>query len=207
VQRGRGREPRMVISNFYSIRLNRTGNSRKFKSAQNVFNVSLKDLPENSPTFVRRLFRDVLKNVKHKMEASPNDYLRVNIDHPSLDSPVWVEFTQSKNLTEEKILGKIQAVQQSKKEFVLSDGGTQLDIFHVKYPQGSGGSKFKHLHLKKEKFKKKKRAILQIINPWDSLCLPRAIVVTCLYARKPEVPSPDFDKKCKKNEIRGYASS
>jgi hypothetical protein len=29
---------------------------------------------------------DILKNVKRKMQANPNDYLRINIDHPSLDS-------------------------------------------------------------------------------------------------------------------------
>jgi hypothetical protein len=77
---------------------------------------------------------------------------------------------------EDKILTKIEAVQQSKKEFVLSDGGTQLDFFHVKYPEGSGGAKMKHLHLDKENFKKSKRAIIQINNPWDSLCLPHALV-------------------------------
>jgi hypothetical protein len=47
--------------------------------------VSLKEFPQN-PTFVRRLFRDILKNVKLQMQANPNDYLRVNIQHPSLDS-------------------------------------------------------------------------------------------------------------------------
>ena len=51
-----------------------------------MFNVSIKELPQKNPTFVRRLFRDVLKNVKQQMEVSPNDYLRVNIEHPSLDS-------------------------------------------------------------------------------------------------------------------------
>jgi hypothetical protein len=80
---------------------------------------------------VRRLFRDVLKNVKRKMQTSPNDYLRVNIDHPSLDSPVWLEFTQSKNLDEEKILNKIEGVQQSKMEFVISDGGMEIDFFFM----------------------------------------------------------------------------
>jgi hypothetical protein len=89
------------------------------------------------------------KNVKQKMEASPNDYLRVNIDNPSLDSFVWVEFTQSKNLDEDKILTKIEAAQQSKMEFLLTDGGTQLDFFHVKYPEGSGGAKMKHTWIKK----------------------------------------------------------
>jgi hypothetical protein len=138
--------------------------------------VALKELPENS-SFIRRLFGDVLKNVKQKMEISANDYLRINIRHPSLDSEIWLEFTQSKNLDEDKILGKIEAVQQSKREFLLTDGATELDFFHVKYPQGSGGAKMKHLYLDKEKFKKSKRAIIRINNPQDSLCLPRAIVV------------------------------
>lgn len=141
IQRGRGRQPGRVISNYYNIQLNRTRQSRKFKAAQNIYNVSVKKIPDNSPTFIRRLFRDVLKNVKQKMEASPNDYLRVNINHPSLDSPVWLEFTQSKHLDEDKILNKIEGVQQSKKEFLLTDGATELDFFHVRYPEGSGGKK------------------------------------------------------------------
>ena len=97
------------------------------------------------------------------MQTQPNDYLRINIDHPSLDSPIWIEFTQSKNLDEQKILNKIESVQQSKKEFLITDGATELDFFHVQYPEGSGGSKFKHLHLDKEKFKNKKQAIVQTI--------------------------------------------
>jgi hypothetical protein len=162
--------------------------------------VNLKELPQKNPTFVRRLFRDVLKKVKQQMQAQPNDYLRVNIDHPSLDSPIWIEFTRSKNLDEDKILEKIEAVQQSKKEFVITDGATELDFFHVKYPEGSGGKKFKHLHLDKENFKKKKQSIVQIHNPKDSLCLPRAIAVTRLHAQKPHVP--DFDKKMETDEIK-----
>jgi hypothetical protein len=114
----------------------------------------LKKLPENNPTFVHCLFRDLLKKVKQEMQTNPNDYIRLNIDHPSLDSPIWIEFTQTKNLTEEKILNKIEAVQQSKKEFLISEGGTQLDFFHVQYPEGSGGAKINHLHLDKENFKK-----------------------------------------------------
>jgi hypothetical protein len=67
----------------------------------------------------------------------------------------------------------------------------------VKYPEGSGGNAKKHLHLDKENFKKKK-AIVQIVNLWDSLCLPRALVVTRLYAQKPEVPDPEWEKKWKR---------
>jgi hypothetical protein len=61
----------------------------------------------------------------------------------------------------------------------------------VKYPEGSGGKAKKHLHLDKENFKKKKQAIVQIHSPWDSLYLPRALVVARLHAQKPEVPDPE----------------
>ena len=186
MQRGRGRQPKKVISDYYRIIVNRTRQSRKFKSVQNVYNVSLKEFPQN-PTFVRRLFRDVIQKVKQQMQTSPNDYLRVNIDHPSLDSPIWIEFTRTKNLTADKILEKIEGVQQSKKEFILTDGATELDFFHVRYPEGSGGNSKKHLHLDKENFKKKKQSIVQIKNPEDSLCLPRAIAVTRFHAQKPDV--------------------
>jgi hypothetical protein len=97
-------------------------------------------------------------------------------------------------LDEDKILGKIEGVQQSKKEFLLTDGGMEIDFFHVKYPEGSGGNAKKHLHLDKEEFKKKKRAIIRINNPEDSLCLPRALVVARLHAQKPDLPDPDFNK-------------
>jgi hypothetical protein len=123
-------------------------------------------VPEKSPTFVRRLFRDVLKNVKRKMQT----YLRVNIDHPSLDSPVWLEFTQAKNLDEQKILNKIEAVQQSKKEFLLTEGAIELDFVHVKYPEGSGGAKFKHLHLDKKKLRRS--------EPSSRLTIPG---ILCVY--------------------------
>jgi hypothetical protein len=85
-------------------------------------------------------------------------------------------------------------VQQSKKEFLISDGATELDFFHFKYPEGSGGAQRKHLHLDKDKFKLSKRAIVQINNPQDSLCLRRAIVIALLHAQK--VDSPEWEKKC-----------
>jgi hypothetical protein len=118
-----------------------------------------------------------------------------------LDSPIWIEFTQSKHLDEDKILNKIEGVQESKKEFVISDGAMEIDFFHVKYPEGSGGAQKKHLHLDKDNFKKKKQAIVQIHNPRDSLCLPRAIVVTRLHAQKPDVTNPEWEKKWKRMRL------
>ncbi|XP_048775446.2 uncharacterized protein LOC125680045 [Ostrea edulis] len=197
LQQGRGlrnqQQPRRLVSEYYHIQLDRDRHSRKFKVKQNVYNVTFRPIPDSS--IIRRLFRDLLQKVKLRMQCNPNDYVRLNIRHPALDSDIWVEFTQSKNLNEEKILNKIEAVQQSKKEFVITDGSIQLDFFHVKYPQGSGGGvKRKHLHVDKEKFKTSKRAIVRINNPDDSLCLPRAIVVARLHSQKPEHSDPEWEK-------------
>lgn len=79
---------------------------------------------------------------------------------------------QSKNLNEATILNKVQAVQQSKKDFTITDGSAEFELFYVKYPQGSGGQKVRHLHANKEKLKKGKRSVLKIENVGDHLCLP-----------------------------------
>jgi hypothetical protein len=78
---------------------------------------------------------------------------------------------------------------------LLTDGATEIDFFHVKYPEGSGGSKMKHLHVHKDKFKKSKRAIVRIRSPKDSLCLPRAIAVTRMHSQKPQVFDLEWEKK------------
>ena len=58
-----------------------------------------------------------------------------------------------------------------------------LEIFHVKYQQGSGGHQVKHLQANRETFKTAKRS-LRIQNDF-TLCLPRAIVVARMHAQKP----------------------
>lgn len=162
----RTQKKRKVVSDYYDIRLDRGRQSRKFKVKQNVYTVSFHPFPQKSQNdFVRRILRDVLNQVKERMQCNPNDYLRLNIRHPSLESDIWYEFTQSKHLNEVKILNKIEAVQQSKKEFTITDGSAQFELFHVKYPQGSGGQSLKHLDSSKEKFKKGKQSVLKIVNP------------------------------------------
>ena len=54
--------------------------------------------------------RRILKDVKDRMECHPDDYLRLNLHHPSLQSDIWFEFTQSENLEEDLVMNKVQAV-------------------------------------------------------------------------------------------------
>jgi hypothetical protein len=79
LQRGKGGSTpkKKMISNYYIINLNRARQSRKFKVQQNVYNVSLKELPKNA-TFARRLFRDLLKNVKQKIQTNPKAHVRLS---------------------------------------------------------------------------------------------------------------------------------
>ncbi|XP_061192292.1 uncharacterized protein LOC133200521 [Saccostrea echinata] len=191
-----------AISQYYQVRLKQAKHSRKFKAHEDVYSVNFKEFPEEENRgFVRRLFRDMLQNVKYEMQCNPNDYLRLNIRHPSLDSDIWYEFTQCQHLNEDVILDKIEAVQQSKKDFKLGDGAMEFDMFRVKYPEGSGGDKTKHLMVNKESFKKEKRSIVQTDNPWDKFCLARAIVVTRLYSEKPEHPDPEWEKRWKRMRL------
>lgn len=69
----------------------------------------------------------------------------------------------------------------------MTDGAKQFEFFHVQYPVGSGGDKKKHLLINKENFKKSKKSIVSIQNT-DSLCLPRAIVVTRMHSKNPQDP-------------------
>jgi hypothetical protein len=78
---------------------------------------------------------------------------------------------------------------------MILDRGMELNFFHVQYPEGSGENAKKDLHLDKEICKTSKKAIIQIHNPWNSLCLPSVIVVTSLQAQKPEVSDPEWMEK------------
>jgi hypothetical protein len=70
-------------------------------------------LKERKKNYLRApSFPGRIENVKQKMEAFPNDYLWVNIYHSSIDSPLLIEFTQTKISAEKKILNKNKGVQQ-----------------------------------------------------------------------------------------------
>ena len=98
---------------YYQVRLERERHSRKFKVKQNVYKVKVKILPfRDNSEGVRQLLKRILKDVKDRMECRPDDYLRLNLHHPSLQSDIWFEFTQSQNLNEDLVMNKVQAVQQ-----------------------------------------------------------------------------------------------
>lgn len=103
---------------------------------------SLLPVKDHSP-FVQNVLDTMLNEVKSDMNCRPNDYLRLNIRHPFLDSDIWYGFIQSKHLDARGILEKNNGVQQSKRDFSMTDGAMQFEFFHVQYTEGSGGDKKK----------------------------------------------------------------
>ncbi|XP_022298821.2 uncharacterized protein LOC111107766 [Crassostrea virginica] len=178
---------------YYKVNLERERHSRKFKVKQNVYKVNVKTLPfRDNSKGVRQLLKHILQDVKERMKCRPDDYLRLNLHHPSLQSDIWFEFTQSKNLNEDLVMNKIEAVQQSKKDLTLTDGAAEMELFHVHYSQGAGGNQMKHLQGNRETFKNEKRSIVRIWNE-DTICLARAIVVARCHAQKPaDKDSPEY---------------
>jgi hypothetical protein len=67
-----------IFTRRATTKKHRTRHSKKFKAPQNVFNVTIKELPEKeNSTFIRRLFGDIIL-------TSPNDYIQINIDHEEI---------------------------------------------------------------------------------------------------------------------------
>ena len=137
-------------SDYYEIGTLSERKSHKFKTASNVYHVKFKHFSKDALHMVSDVLDDVLRSIKNKLQCEDRDKMRVNIQHPSLKSEVWVEFTDAKDLNADLLMEKIEKVQQSNENFRIDDGSTTMSIIHVMQPVGSGGGKRKH-HLSFDK--------------------------------------------------------
>ena len=113
------------------MRLAEERTSPKFKAHEKKYVVHFDEFPEEEETtaFLLRLFRHMLQTFKSKMQCDPNDYLRLNISHPSLDSDISYGFTQCKDLNEDVILKEISTVffcKRSKRLHEMISGYSQV---------------------------------------------------------------------------------
>ena len=146
------------------------------------------DVPvEQAENFVPQLMESMLQALKQKCQATDQDRLRLSFHHDSLKTPVWIEFSTPAELTSQKLIDKIQQVQQSNEEFHFSDGRVVVHMTHVTPPRGSGHTN-KNKRVMVDQFVTQKRSIVQINNDEDQMCLARAIVVARTYANKVDTP-------------------
>ena len=98
-----------------------------------------------------------------------SDLIRITVHSAELDFPIQLPFMKKSKLTVERLLSEIERVLQSFEQFIL-DGDVEMDIIHVRNPNGGTGADF---HIKT--LLKDKRCITQINNT-DKLGCARGIV-------------------------------
>ncbi len=82
---------------------------------------------------VPRAFDQVIDGVFEG--AQPTDRVKAWINHPALDTPIQTDFVTRAELTGDRLMHMIEAVQQSKRDLAL-DEEMSIDFTHVRLPQG-----------------------------------------------------------------------
>ena len=117
---------------------------------------------------------------------APHDQVRLILNSHQLDKPISLPFLQRDRLTLERFLAAVERVVQSNEQFTLDDS-VNVNVVHVKMPQGGTGRKRNIVNL--ESYLTKKRGIVQIKNK-DELCCARAIIVAkAKYDKDPQYRS------------------
>ena len=109
-----------------------------------------------------------------------NDQVRFVLQSPQLEKPISLPFLPASRLTTKRILAQIERIVQSNHEFRLNDF-VNVNVIHVKMPQGGTGTKRSEINL--EKHLTNKRSIVRIQNE-DDLCLARALIVSIAKIEK-----------------------
>ena len=84
---------------------------------------------DQAEPFVHQLIESMLKTLKQKCQAADQDRLGLSLNNNSLKKPVWIEFAIPAELTPQKLIDKLEHIQQSNDEFNLSDGRA---VVHMK---------------------------------------------------------------------------
>ena len=109
---------------------------------------------------------------KLKTDLHPNDKIRVLIQSPKLHAPIHTKATGPNDFSTERVLTEIEKVIQSEENLPI-DSDLRINIATIKPKRHGRG----HTILKLADRLKKKRSIVEIVNPDDNLCLERAIIV------------------------------
>ena len=112
-----------------------------------------------------------------KQNSTSNDLFGAEVQHPALDTPVLITFREKDSLTPELITSRIEAIQQSKRDFQFDDE-MLIKIVKITLPTGQGNRKIGDTI--SETFLKKHgghgSSFIQIQNK-DWKCIARAVVV------------------------------
>ena len=130
-------------------------------------------------------------------ESSPTDMIGIRFIHSALrrgyyDSP----FRARTEMTPERIFATLEKLMQSENELNVDD---ELEIVFTRIPQMRGGrpteKKWNHRAWMQKHCGPHGGCFIQIKNPEDELCLPRALVVA--KARIDKETNPEIERQWK----------
>ena len=121
---------------------------------------------------LHEIFENLLNAITK--DIPEHDQVRFVLRSPQLEYPISLPFLPLSRLTTERVVAEIERVIQSNREFRLNDS-VQVNLIHVKMPNGGTGTKRSEINL--EKHLAKKGSIIRIQNK-DEICLARALVVS-----------------------------
>ncbi|KAK3735264.1 hypothetical protein QZH41_008887 [Actinostola sp. cb2023] len=139
---------------YFVIENVETRNCPKFHAKQLVFKTTIHNRPreniEEAVAVANSSIRRLLQHVLQELQAGNTDYVRLVIDGVDLDYPIELPFMPVMELTTLRVLRHLEAVQQSKRQFLL-DGEMTVVVYHVANNPGRGVSKLQRfLNRKRE---------------------------------------------------------
>ena len=110
-------------------------------------------------TYIHEIFENLLNAITK--DIPEHDQVRFVLRSPQLEYPISLPFLPLSRLTTERVVAEIERVIQSNREFRLNDS-VQVNLIHVKMPNGGTGTKRSEINL--EKHLAKKGSIIRIQN-------------------------------------------
>ncbi|KAK3723304.1 hypothetical protein QZH41_008116, partial [Actinostola sp. cb2023] len=157
---------------YFVIENVETRNCPKFHAKQLVFKTTIHNRPreniEEAVAVANSSIRRLLQHVLQELQAGNTDYVRLVIDGVDLDYPIELPFMPVMELTTLRVLRHLEAVQQSKRQFLL-DGEMTVVVYHVANNPGRGVSKL-------QRFLNRKR---EEPFPWMKTLATRNVSVVC----------------------------
>ena len=159
---------------FYKLEKIRVTRMLKYKSTNTTYKATIQNLELPGIKEILKALHTIFSSLLDEVTqfAEDQDLIRFSVQSNELDYPIQIPFRKKKELNVESFLSEIERVLQSFEQFVL-DGSFEIDIIHVKVPQGKGRNGMVDVNL--DKYLQEKRCFVKINNK-DELCCARALI-------------------------------